>query len=63
MGLPAAYLEVEARDGGPTPRPTDRLLVLGRLELGTDPVDVADVAAAPPRPRGTPGGGPARSRG
>ena len=42
MGLPAAYLEVEARDGGPDAAPTDRLLVLGRLELGTDPVDVAE---------------------
>jgi hypothetical protein len=40
LGLPAAYLEVEARDVGPTP--VDRLLVLGRLELGTDPVDVAE---------------------
>ena len=42
MGLPAAYLEVEARDGAPDAEPTDRLLVLGRLELGTDPVDVAE---------------------
>ena len=42
MGLPAADLEVEARDGARTPTPTDRLLVLGRLELGTDPVDVAE---------------------
>jgi hypothetical protein len=42
MGLPAAYLEVEARDGAADAEPTDRLLVLGRLELGTDPVDVAE---------------------
>lgn len=42
MGLPAAYLEVEVRDedrGGD--RGNERLLVLGRLELGTDPVEVA----------------------
>lgn len=38
MGLPAAYLEVEVRDEGDG---GDRLLVLGRLELGTDPVEVA----------------------
>jgi Bacterial PH domain len=42
LGVPAAYLEVEARDGSPGAAPTDRLLVLGRLELGTDPVDVAE---------------------
>jgi Bacterial PH domain len=46
LGLPAAYLEVEARDPD-SDSDTDgswepaRLLVLGRLELGTDPVDVA----------------------
>ncbi|MEJ2886755.1 PH domain-containing protein [Actinomycetospora aeridis] len=40
MGLPAAYLEVEVRDEGDDG--TDRLLVLGRMELGTDPVEVAD---------------------
>lgn len=38
LGMPAAYVEVEARDddGG------ERLLVLGRLELGADPRDVAE---------------------
>jgi hypothetical protein len=38
LGLPAAYLEIDARDddGG------ERLLVLGRMELGTDPADVAE---------------------
>lgn len=40
MGLPAAYLEVEVRDEGDEPD-GGRLLVLGRLELGTDPVEVA----------------------
>ncbi len=42
LGLPAAYLEIDARDddGG------ERLLVLGRLELGTDPVDVAEALQA-----------------
>jgi len=39
MGLPASYLEVEARDEA---EPEGRLLVLGRLELGADPVEVAD---------------------
>ncbi|GAA4868540.1 PH domain-containing protein [Actinomycetospora straminea] len=39
MGLPASYLEVDVRDEGPDP---GRLLVLGRLELGADPVEVAD---------------------
>ncbi|MHC1558367.1 PH domain-containing protein [Actinomycetospora sp. C-140] len=40
LGVPAAYLEVETRDGD---APDDgRLLVLGRLELGTDPVEVAE---------------------
>ncbi|MEJ2864385.1 PH domain-containing protein [Actinomycetospora flava] len=39
MGLPAAYLEVEVRDEADG---NERLLVLGRLELGTDPVEVAD---------------------
>lgn len=37
LGLPAAYVEVDARDDDGT----ERLLVLGRLELGTDPVEVA----------------------
>ncbi len=37
LGLPAAYLEIDARDDDGT----ERLLVLGRLELGADPVDVA----------------------
>jgi hypothetical protein len=52
MGLPASYLEVEARDSadsadGAGGRETDsRLLVLGRLELGADPVDVADALQA-----------------
>ena len=38
LGLPAAYLEIDARDddGG------EHLLVLGRLELGADPTDVAE---------------------
>jgi hypothetical protein len=42
LGLPAAYLEIDARDddGG------ERLLVLGRLELGTDPADVAGALQA-----------------
>jgi hypothetical protein len=42
LGLPAAYLEIDARDddGG------ERLLVLGRLELGADPADVADALQA-----------------
>jgi Bacterial PH domain len=51
MGLPAAYVEVDARDaghGGDDDATTEggpgreRLLVLGRLELGADPVDVAE---------------------
>jgi hypothetical protein len=42
LGLPAAYLEIDARDDDGT----ERLLVLGRLELGTDPVDVADALQA-----------------
>ncbi|WP_433784791.1 PH domain-containing protein [Actinomycetospora sp. CA-101289] len=44
MGLPTSYLEVEARDepGRDEPEPDSRLLVLGRLELGADPVEVAD---------------------
>ncbi|MFC5136660.1 PH domain-containing protein [Actinomycetospora rhizophila] len=42
MGLPAAYLEVEVRDEDGGEGGTERLLVLGRLELGTDPVEVAD---------------------
>ncbi|GAA4918859.1 PH (Pleckstrin Homology) domain-containing protein [Actinomycetospora succinea] len=42
MGLPAAYLEVEVRDDGEDAHDGgERLLVLGRLELGTDPVEVA----------------------
>jgi hypothetical protein len=39
MGLPASYVEIEARDDEV---PDGRLLVLGRLELGTDPVEVAE---------------------
>lgn len=39
MGLPATYLEVEVRDPDSG---DDRLIVLGRLELGTDPVEVAE---------------------
>jgi Bacterial PH domain len=42
LGLPAAYLEIEARDDDGS----ERLLVLGRLELGTDPVDVAEALQA-----------------
>lgn len=42
LGLPAAYLEIDARDDDGT----ERLLVLGRLELGTDPVDVAEALQA-----------------
>jgi hypothetical protein len=41
MGLPASYLEVEVRDSGGDPD-AGRLLVLGRMELGADPVEVAD---------------------
>jgi hypothetical protein len=43
LGVPAAYLEVEARDdvAGAADGDPGRLLVLGRLELGTDPVEVA----------------------
>jgi len=44
LGVPAAYVEVEARDEAldATDRVDGgRLLVLGRLELGTDPVEVA----------------------
>lgn len=37
LGMPAAYLEIDARDDDGA----ERLLVLGRLELGADPVDVA----------------------
>ena len=40
--MPAAYLEIDARDDDGT----ERLLVLGRLELGTDPVDVAEALQA-----------------
>jgi hypothetical protein len=42
LGMPAAYLEIEARDDDGS----ERLLVLGRLELGTDPVDVAEALQA-----------------
>jgi hypothetical protein len=42
LGVPAAYLEIDARDDDGT----ERLLVLGRLELGTDPRDVADALQA-----------------
>lgn len=42
LGLPAAYLEIDARDDDGS----ERLLVLGRLELGTDPVDVAEALQA-----------------
>jgi hypothetical protein len=42
LGLPAAYLEIDARDDDGD----ERLLVLGRLELGTDPADVADALQA-----------------
>jgi hypothetical protein len=51
LGLPAAYVEVDARDAGHGPEDgattgdgagRERLLVLGRLELGADPVDVAE---------------------
>ncbi len=38
LGVPVAYLEIDARDDDGT----ERLLVLGRLELGTDPREVAD---------------------
>lgn len=37
LGLPAAYVEIEARDA----QGHERLMVLGRLELGADPVEVA----------------------
>lgn len=42
LGMPAAYLEIDARDDDGS----ERLLVLGRLELGTDPHDVADALQA-----------------
>jgi hypothetical protein len=42
LGVPAAYLEVEARDDAGDTTDGGRLLVMGRLELGTDPVEVAD---------------------
>lgn len=42
LGLPAAYLEIDARDDDGN----ERLIVLGRLELGTDPVDVAEALQA-----------------
>jgi hypothetical protein len=55
LGLPTAYVELEARDA----TGDERLLVLGRLELGADPVEVAEVLqghrAAAGR-RGHPGG-------
>ena len=64
LGLPAAYLEIDARDddGG------ERLLVLGRLELGADPADVAEAlqghrADAGRRPRPTGSGAPAADGG
>lgn len=44
LGVPASYVEVDARDG--TDAGGDRLLVLGRLELGADPVDVAEALQA-----------------
>lgn len=37
LGMPASYVEVDTRDDDGT----EHLHVLGRLELGTDPVDVA----------------------
>lgn len=37
LGIPGGYLEIDARDDDGD----ETLLVLGRLELGTDPVDVA----------------------
>jgi len=64
LGLPAAYLEIDARDddGG------ERLLVLGRLELGADPADVAEAlqghrADAGRRPRRAGSGAPAADGG
>lgn len=70
LGLPAAYLEIDARDddGG------ERLLVLGRLELGTDPVEVAEalqahradvgrVRSAAAGPASGPASGPAAAEG
>ena len=43
LGLPAAYVEVDARDAAAGEDDgRERLLVLGRLELGADPVDVAE---------------------
>jgi hypothetical protein len=53
LGLPTAYLEIDARDDDGT----ERLLVLGRLELGADPVDVAAALQAH-RARAGRGGGP-----
>lgn len=54
LGLPAAYVEIDARDDDGT----ERLLVLGRMELGADPVDVA---AALQAHRARAGRGDARS--
>lgn len=52
LGLPAAYVEIDTRDDDGA----ERLLVLGRLELGTDPVDVA-AALQTHRARAGRGGG------
>ena len=48
LGRDSVMLEVDVVD----PDGTERLLVFGRLELGDDPVDVAEAvqAARPPRP-------------
>ena len=64
LGLPAAYLEIDARDDGGG----ERLLVLGRLELGADPADVAEAlqahrADAGRRPRPAGSGAPAADGG
>lgn len=57
LGMPGSYVEVDARDADGR----ERLLVMGRLELGTDPVDVA-AALQHHRARAARAGGPAGTR-
>lgn len=66
LGMPGSYVEVDARDDDGT----ERLLVLGRLELGTDPVDVAEAlqyhrarAGRGPGPAGSAAAGSAQTAG
>jgi Bacterial PH domain len=67
LGMPSSYLEVDARDDDGT----ERLLVMGRMELGTDPHDVAEAlqhhraragrgGASPEQPSGHPARDPSR---